>query len=100
MRFIVQSLLIVSFFVVLGLIETFVNVGFLENGVVKVDFPLDIRVLFVVRVRWIEFGLELLIVRLDGFVVVFDDSLFSELFVLVKFLSPVLKELVHLLFAD
>jgi hypothetical protein len=94
-------MIFVLFVLFVVFVESLVDVGFLEDRVVEVDFALDFGIGLSVWIGGglVEFGLELLIVGLDGFTVMFDDALFSELFVLVDFLSPVLEELVHFLFA-
>jgi hypothetical protein len=95
------GIILVIFIFVLGFVEPLIDMGLLEDRVVEVDFSLDFWIGLSVRVGWglIEFRLELLIVGLDGFTVMFDDALFSELFVLIDFFSPLLEELVHLFFA-
>ncbi len=92
---------VIFIFDVLIFVESLIDMRLLEDRVVEVDFSLDFSIGLSVRVGWglIEFRLELLIVGLDGFTVMFDDALFSELFILIDFFSPLLEELVHLFFA-
>ena len=69
-------------------IETLIDMRFFKYLVVEIDFAFDFRVqldsvisgvLFVGR----KFRLDLLIIALDCFVVVFKDSLFPEVFIFI-----------------
>lgn len=58
-------LIIGLFFIFLAFVESFVDVGLLEDGVVEVYFSLYFRVGFcgvLVGLSWVEFRVELLIV--------------------------------------
>jgi hypothetical protein len=97
----VGMIFVIFIFDVLIFVESLIDMRLLEDRVVEVYFSLDFWIGLSVRIGWglIKFRLELLIVGLDGFPVMFDDALFSELFVLINFFSPLLEELVHLFFA-